>query len=75
MIRHCDCGNKLGKKSDLGVCIECYRARHTKRDQPCLLCKQPRSKHKYMYCDYCRKYLFDTGEMAGHMRWENGGRA
>lgn len=29
MVRHCDCGNKLGKRNDSGVCIECYRARGT----------------------------------------------
>ena len=74
-MKLCDCGNEVGKKSDSGVCIECYRARHVKKNKPCLLCKKKRSEHKYMYCEYCRKFLFDTGDMAGHMRWENGGRA
>ena len=46
-----------------------------KKDQPCLLCKKPRSEHKYMYCDYCRKYQFGTGELAGHMRMERRGMA
>ena len=85
MIRHgkqCkECGKKLKSSNVTGLCGEHYRrggsviSKKVKKDKPCFLCKQPRSEHKYMYCDYCRKTLFDAGEMAGHMRWEVGGRA
>ena len=82
IVRHCEeCGGKVDRRSVTGLCSKCYRAngsevtKKVKKDQPCLLCKKPRSEHKYMYCDYCRKTLFDTGDMAGHMRMINRGMA
>ena len=82
IVRHCEeCGGKVDRRSVTGLCSKCYRAngsevtKKVKKDQPCLLCKKPRSEHKYMYCDYCRKTLFDSGDMAGAVRMENRGMA
>jgi len=73
-IRYCDCGNKLGSRSDSGICIECYRARKVKYDQPCYLCKEPKSEHKYMYCESCREKLREEGGWHwGQMRGKDWG--
>jgi len=75
-----DCGKRVHNRNITGYCRECYRANgsvvtknKTVKDQPCYLCKKPRSEHKYMYCDACRKALFESGDFTGHMRMERAG--
>ena len=82
-MKHCkECGGKLGQRNITGLCLKHYRAHGSvtiktkkRKTAPCLLCKKPRSEHKYMYCDHCRKTLFDTGDFAGHIRMSQRGMA
>jgi len=68
MVRHCECGARIKKDNVTGYCIKCYRAngsvitkKREKKDKPCYFCKEPKSEHKYMYCDDCRAKLSEEG--------------